>query len=221
MAATFATDGALNIAQGGLDGGGGSTCIGVASNQSGPTVAGNFTSNAVDVLAWHVGGAQNDAVAPSSVSASNTGQILNPPVSFAAGSGYTNGTYLVQSNASGGQLAGAASIEFTVAGGAITAARIVRPGSGFTSAPTFTVANGVNTLNGTGPGAGTLGTLVVSVGLLSQTYMLGAAFGANKNTQRLTAVGAVAVNAAVTPSTYLNRSGRAMVAGDSTFAVEP
>lgn len=221
MAATFATDGALNIAQGGLDTGGGSTCIGVASNQSGPTVAGNFTSAATDVKAWHIGGGNNDAVAPSSMSASNTGQVINPQVAFAAGSGYTNGTYRLQSNASGGQLAGAAEIEFTVAGGLITSVRVVRPGSGFTGAPTFTIANAVNTQTGLGPGAGVGGTFTAAVGLISQVYMLGAGFGSEKNTQRLTAVGAVAIGAAVTPSTYLNRSGRAMVAGDSTFAVEP
>lgn len=218
MPASFATDGALNSAQGGNDTGAANTGIGVGSNQSGAPVPGNNSVSSADYLAWHIGGGDNTAPA----SASNTGQVLNPPVTFAAGSGYTNGTYRVQSNASGGQLAGAGEIEFTVAGGALTAARIVRPGSGFTSAPTFTVANGVNTNgSGAGPGAGTLGTLTVAVGLLSQGYMLGAAFGANKNTQRLQAVGAVAVNAAVTPSAYLNRSGRALVAGDQTWAVEP
>lgn len=222
MPATYATDGALNVAQGGNDTGAASTGIGVASNQSGPTVQGNFTDSSVgDFLAHHMGGAPNDAVAPSSVSASNTGQVVNPPVTFAAGSGYTNGTYVVQSNASGGQGAGAASIIFTVAGGAITAASVQRPGSGFTSAPTFTVANAVNTQTGAGPGAGVGGSFTVAVGLMSQAFMLGAAFGANKNTQRLTATAPVAINAAVTPSTYLNRSGRAMVVGDSTWAVEP
>lgn len=217
MPATFQTDGAMLTAQGGNDVGGASTGIGIGSNQSGVSPPGNFTSAATDVLAWHIGGGDN--VAPAS--ASNTGQVINPFATFAAGSGYTNGTYRVQSNASGGQPAGAAEIEFTVAGGAITSARTVRPGSGFTSAPTFTVANAINTQTGAGPGAGTGGTLTVAVGLLSQIYMLGAAFGTSKNTQRLTATGAVANGAAVTPSTYLNRSGRAMVAGESTWAVEP
>jgi hypothetical protein len=222
MAATFATDGALDVAQGGNDTGAACTGIGVGSNNSGTPPPGNFTSDANDFVARHIGGAPNDAVAPSSLSASNTGQVVNPAVTVTPGSGYTNGTYRVQSNASGGQPAGAAEIEFVIAGGALTTARVVRPGSGFTGAPTFTVANAINT-NGTGagPGAGTLGALVVAVGLASQAWMLGAAFGANKNTQRLTAVGAVAIDAAVTPSTYLNRSGRAMVAGDSTWAVEP
>jgi hypothetical protein len=221
MAATFALDGALDAAQGGNSTGAASTGIGVASNQSGVTVAGNFTDSALDILAHHIGGAANDTPGFTSASASNTGQVINPPVNVTAGSGYTNGTYLVQSNASGGQLAGAASILFTVAGGAITLAEVQRPGSGFTGAPTFTVANAINTQTGAGPGAGVGGALVVAVGLMSQAYMLGAAFGVNKNTRRTTATAPVAINAAVAPSTYLNRSGRAMLTGESTWAVEP
>jgi hypothetical protein len=221
MPATFATDGAVQIAQGGLDTGGASTGIGIGSNQSGPTVGKNFTDSVADQLAWHIGGGDNTVTPGTANSASNTGQVINPPVTFAAGAGYVNGTYRVQSNASGGQLAGAAEIEIVVAAGAITSARIVRPGSGFTAAPTFTVANAVN-INGSGVAiGGGGGTLTVSVGLLSQVYMLGAAFGANKNTQRLTATAPVAIGAAVAPSAYLNRSPRAMVAGDATYAVEP
>lgn len=221
MPATFQTDGAMLTAQGGNDVGGASTGIGIGSNRSGQPVPGNFTVSATDVLAWHIGGGDNTAVAPSTVSASNTGQVINPFVAFAAGSGYTNGTYRLLSNASGGQTAGAAELEFTVAGGAITAVRTVRPGSGFTSAPTFTIGNATNTQTGAGPGAGTGGTFTAAVGLLSQIYMLGAGFGTSKNTQLLAAAGNVANGAAVTPSTYLNRSGRAMVAGDITWAVEP
>jgi hypothetical protein len=216
MPATFQTDGALYAAQGGNDVGAACSGIGVGSNQSGAPVPGNFSLSVADFLIHHIGGGD-----PATGSASNTGQVLNPPVAFAAGSGYTNGTYRVQSNASGGQPAGAAEIEIVVTAGAISSARIVRPGSGFTSAPTFTVANAVN-INGTGtPIGGSGGTLTVTVGFMSQAYMLGAAFGNAKNTQRLAAVGAVAINAAVTPSAYLNRSGRALVAGDTTWAVEP
>lgn len=216
MAATFQTDGALAARQGGNDTGAACTGIGTASNQSGVPVSGNFTVTSADFVAQHIGGG---ALATS---AGNTGNIIQEPITITAGSGYTNGTYRVQSNASGGQTAGAGEIEFTIAGGALTAARVVRPGSGFTSAPTFTVANAINT-NGTGagPGAGTLGALVVTVGLGSRANMLGAAFGTDKGTQRLQAAGAVAINAAVTPSTYLNRSGRALVAGDQTWAVAP
>lgn len=216
MAATSALDGALNAWQGGNDTGAACTGIGTASNQSGPTVGQNFTSNAADFVASHIGGG---ALATS---AGNTGNIVQEPIALTAGSGYTNGTYRVDSNASGGQPAGAAQLQFTIAGGAITAANVIRPGSGFTSAPTFTVANAINT-NGTGagPGAGTLGALVVTVGLGSRAVMLGAGFGTNKGTQRLTATASTPNGSAVGASTYLNRSGRTMAIGDSTWAVAP
>lgn len=214
MAATFQTDGSLNAWQGGNDTGAACTGIGTASNQSGLTVGQNFTDTAADFVASHIGGG---ALATS---AGNTGNIVQEPIALTAGSGYTNGTYLVQSDLSGGQPAGAAAAQFTIAGGAVTSARIVRPGAGFTSAPTFTVANGVNVLTGAGPGGGTLGALVVTVGLGSRAVMLGAAFGTNKGTRRLTAVGTVANGAAVAGG-YLNRSGRTMTIGESTWAVAP
>lgn len=216
MPATFATDGALNSWQGGNDTGAGSSGIGVASNQSGTPAPGEFTLTATDFVAPHIG---DGALATS---ASNTGNIVQEPQAITTGSGYTNGNYIVESNASGGQGAGAASLYFTVVGGAITASRVKRPGSGFTSAPTFTVANAINTDgSGSGPGGGTGGALVVTVGLDSRAVMLGAGFGVNKGTRRVQASGAVAPGAAVTPSSYLNRSGRAMVAGDQTWAVAP
>lgn len=218
--ATFATNGAFEAAQGGNPLGGASTGIGWGSNRSGQPVPGNFTVAATDLLALHIGGNVNDAVAPSTMSASNTGQVLNPALTVTAGSGYTNGTYRLQSTG-GGVPAGTGEIIFTVTGGAITSAYINRPGSGFTSNPTWTVANATNIVTGAGPGAGTLGAFVSAVGLGSQAFMLGTGFGANKNFQILQAAGPVAIDAAVTPSTYLNRSGRAMVAGDITFAVEP
>jgi hypothetical protein len=220
MTATFAKDGAFDAAQGGNATGAASSGIGIASNASGQPVRGNFTDSVADVLIHHMGGAPNDEVAPSTVSASNTGRVINPPVAFVAGAAYVNGTYRVQSTG-GGAPNGSGEIEIVVAAGAITSARIVRPGSGFAAAPTFTVANAVN-VNGSGvPIGGGGGTLTVAVGYMSQVYMLGAAFGANKNTQRLTAAGAVAIDAAVAPSAYLNRSGRALVAGDGLYAVEP
>lgn len=215
MPASFQTDGALNSFQGGNDVGAGCACIGTASNASGPIVSGDFTATAADFVAHHIG---DGALATS---ASNTGNIVQEPVAITAGSGYTNGTYKVESDASGGQPAQAASLLFTISGGAITAARVKRPGSGFTSAPTFTLANAVNTDgSGSGVGAGTLGALVVTVGLSSRAVMLGAAFGTNKGTRYLTAAGSVANGAAVSGG-YLNRSGRTMVAGDSTWAVAP
>lgn len=215
MAATFATSGALNAWQGGNDTGAASTGIGVASNRSGQPVPGNFSDTVADFVADHIG---SGTLASS---ASNTGSIVQEPVAITAGSAYTDGTYRVPSTASGGQTADAASLEFVIASGAITSARVVRPGSGFTSAPTFNLANAVNVLTGAGVGGGTLGALVVTVGTGSRAVMLGTGFGTNKGTRRLTAAGAVAIDAAVTPSTYLNRSGRALVAGDTLWAVAP
>lgn len=215
MPATFQTDGALLAFQGGNDTGAACTGIGTASNQSGPIVSGNFTATVADFVANHIGGG---ALATS---AANTGNIVQEPVAITAGSGYTNGNYVVQSDASGGQPLGTASILFTIAGGAITTATIHRPGSGFTSAPTFTVANAINRNgSGAGPGAGTLGALVVTVGLGSRANMLGAGFGTNKGTRYLTAAGTVNNGAAISGG-YLNRSGRTMAAGDSTWAVAP
>ena len=215
MTATFATSGALNSWQGGNDTGAANTGIGTASNRSGQPVPGNFTDTATDFVSQHIGGG---ALATS---ASNTGNIVQEPVAITAGSGYTDGTYNVLSNASGGQTAGAAQLQFVIASGAITSAKVLRPGSGFTSAPTFTVANATNVVDGSGPGAGSLGALVVTVGLGSRAVMLGTGFGTNKGTRRVTATGAVAVDAAVSPSTYLNRSGRALVTGDTLWAVAP
>lgn len=221
MPATFATSGALDAAQGGNDTGAASTGIAVGANASGPTVGRNFTDDAAnDFLAHHIGGGPNDAVAPSTMSASNTGQVLQVPVTVTAGSGYTNGTYRITSTG-GGVPDGRGEIEFVIAGGALTSARVIRPGSGFTGNPTWTLANARNVADGTGPGAGTLGALLTSVGLMSQAFALGTGYGTNKNTRRVTATGAVAIGAAVAPSTYINRSPRALVAGDSLWAVEP
>ena len=218
--ATFSKDGAFEAAQGGNPLGGASTGIGWGSNRSGQPVPGNFTVAATDLLARHIGDGAIDAVAPSTMSASNTGRVLDSTPTVTAGSGYTNGTYRLASTG-GGAAAGAGEVTFTVAGGALVSAFISRAGSGFTSNPTWTIANAVNVATGAGPGAGTLGAILTSVGFGSQAYMLGAAFGNQKNFQILQAAGPVAIDAAVTPSTYLNRSGRAMVAGDITVAVEP
>lgn len=215
MPASFQTDGALNSFQGGNDTGAGCACIGTASNVSGPIVAGDFTATAADFVAHHIG---DGALATS---ASNTGNIVQQPVTITPGATYTNGSFFVESDASGGQGAGAASLLFTIAGGVITAASVKRAGSGFTSAPTFTLAN-ARTTDGTGGtvGAGTGGALVVTVGLASRAAMLGAAFGTNKGTRYLTAAGTVANGAAISGG-YLNRSGRTMVIGDSAWAVAP
>lgn len=214
MAASFATSGALNSWQGGNDTGAASTGIGTGSNNSGVPPTGNFTATVADFVAQHIGGGL------LATSASNTGSIVQEPVAITAGADYTDGTYAVDSDESGGQGAGAARLEFTVTDGEIVSARVMRPGSGFTSAPDFDLANAVNVATGAGVGAGTGGALVVTVGSGSRAVILGTGFGTNKGTRRLVAAGTVADGAAVSGG-YLNRSGRAMAAGDSTWAVAP
>jgi hypothetical protein len=66
------------------------------------------------------------------------------------GTGGTNGTVTI--NATGGGGTGA-QISVTTAGGIITAVSVVNPGSGYTSAPTFTIAAG------TGVVAATIGSI--------------------------------------------------------------
>ena len=147
MPFSYATDGAIAARQGGNDICGASTGIGLGANRSGVD-PGNFSVSTADAVAAHIGGGALTA------SDSNTGDIIQEPLTITAGSGYTNGTYRIQSNSSGGRPAGTGEIEITISGGAVTAARVVRPGNGFTSAPTFTVANAVNVDTGAGPGAG-------------------------------------------------------------------
>jgi hypothetical protein len=168
------------------------------------------------VLPW-IGAGPNSG---GTNSASNQGSVVLEPTTFVAGSGYTDGRYRVQS-AGGGQPNGTASVEFLVTGGAIVWARVHRPGGGFTSAPTFTVANAVEFSTGAGPGAGTLGTITVTVGNAGAKPTSMITPNANKPFRRVVAVGAVADGAAVTPGTYLNKSGRALVAGDEVWAVAP
>lgn len=182
--------------------GGLSTGIGIGARQSGPVTA-NQSATAVDLLPTRIGGGTLAA------SASNLGDLVNG-LTVVGGSGYTNGVYLIES-AGGGQPAGAAQIQVTVVGGVITGADVTRAGAGFTSAPTFSVA---------GLGAGTLGSITATVGREGDLDALGTGFGTNKGTRYLVAAGAVAIDAAVSGG-YLNRSGRAMVAGEGTWAVAP
>jgi peptidyl-tRNA hydrolase len=58
-------------------------------------------------------------------------------------------------------------------------------------------------------------------GATQAVVALGTGYGASKGTRFRVATGAVANGAAVAPSTYLNRSGRAMVAGEGVWAVAP
>lgn len=70
-----------------------------------------------------------------------------------AGTGQTNGTYTINGVGGGGT---GAQASITIAGGVITAVSILNPGSGYTSAPTFTVAEG-----------GTPGTLTATIGSIA------------------------------------------------------
>jgi hypothetical protein len=73
---------------------------------------------------------------------------VNSVVIATAGSGQTPGTYSATAST------GAATISYTIgAGGTLTAVSITNPGSGYTAAPTFTIAAG-----------GTPGTVTASVG---------------------------------------------------------
>jgi len=129
---------------------------------------------------------------------------------FAAGSSYTNGVYLLES-AGGGRGAGAAQVQVTVAAGAITAVDVTRAGDSFTSVPTFSTAS---------IPAGTGGTVTAFINREGELDALGAGFGVTKGTRYLVAAGAVANNAAISGG-YLNRSGRAMAAGEGAWAVAP
>ncbi len=207
--ATSASNGAFAALQAGM--GGASTGIGIGSNESGPVASRDWTSSdTADVIASAIG---SGATASS---ASNLGNMVQEPMTFTAGSGYTNGTYTVDSTG-GGAANGMAAVQVVVAGGAITSVTVVRPGSGFTSAPTFPV---------TGLGAGTLGVIgPATIGLGSRLVALNTSPAIvqadNKGLRELTADGAVAINAAITPGTYLNRSGRAMVLNDAAWGTAP
>lgn len=188
--------------------GGLSTGIGVAANSSGAspfTSASPFGDSAADFEPARIGGGS------TATSASNLGSVVNG-VSFVAGTGYTNGTYDIDSDASGGRGAGEARVRVTVTGGAITSAIVTRCGQQFTSAPTFTL---------TALGAGTGGSVTATIGTNGRANALGAAYGGNKGVRYVTANAAAAVGAAVPPSTYLNRSPRAMAIGDKAWCVAP
>jgi len=206
--ATSASTGSFDPQIPGLPLGGCSSGIGLGPLVSGPDPYNNFTvDSANDYALQFVGG-------------NVLGSIVVEPTTFVAGSGYTpDGPYEIQSTG-GGAPNGAASIVITVTGGAITWARVKRPGSGFSSAPTFTVANAVNMLTGVAISGGSGGTVTAVIGTSAKpTSMITPS--ANKPFRRVVAAGAVANGAAVTPGTYLNQSGRALVAGDEVWAVAP
>ncbi len=78
----------------------------------------------------YVGTAEN-------ASASNQ-QVTNVSI-VTAGSGQTNGTYTIPSSGGGGT---GATVQIVISGGIITNATVLTGGSGYTSVPTFTVAEG-------------------------------------------------------------------------------
>ncbi len=87
---------------------------------------------------------------------------------------------------------------------------MLNPGR-YLTAPTVNLAS-------LGGGAG--GALPLTTPADGIVNPLGAAYGVGKGMRYLVAAGAVAINAAVSGG-YLNRSTRAMVAGDATWAVAP
>lgn len=218
MAATFTISGALADSSvegrgkgvaGSWAGGEGAmaTGIGIGSISSG-AAQNNFTATAADALPIRIGGGVKSS-AGSSNSDSNLGNVINSRT-FVAGSGYTDGVFLART--AGGGAVGAGEVQITVAGGAITAVDITDEGSSFTSVPTVTLPAGM--------GAGTGGSVTLTTGPHGRAVMLGTGYGTNKGTRYLVAAGAVANNAAVSGG-YLNRSGRAMVAGEGVWAVAP
>lgn len=77
----------------------------------------------------------------------SSGQGVASVVIAGAGSGQTNGVYVVTANT------GTATIQVTVAGAAVTAVKILNPGGPYYTVPTFTVAAG-----------GTPGTVTATLG---------------------------------------------------------
>lgn len=82
----------------------------------------------------------------------SAGQGVDGVVIATAGTGQTNGTFTATANT------GTATISYTIAGGLLTAARVLNPGGPYTAAPTFTIAQG-----------GTPGTVTAFVGQINGT----------------------------------------------------
>lgn len=202
---TFAKDSALDDQTPGQGKGGVSTGIGVGNIQSGkygfgtPTVVGQgsyqFPASTVDFASARIGGSQGVVSA-----------------TFVAGSGYTDGVYIIEPTPGTGGLlgkAGGAKFQVTVSGGLITAVVVLNAGGGYTSAPTVPV-----TALGAGTGASITPTIGTAINKLRNTA------ADNKGGRYLQATAAVAIGAAVSGG-YINRSNRAMVTGDWTWAVAP
>jgi hypothetical protein len=217
MSAATGQAGAFDPQMPGFPSGGASTGIGVSCLGSGPDTNNFSVDQTNDVVLSVIGGGPNTA--PYSLQ--NLGSFVQEPTTGTPGSGYTpDGRYRVLS-AGGGQGAGAAEIELLVVGGAVTWARVVRPGSGFTSAPTFDVSTAKNFDTGATIAGGTGCTVVVTIGNAGTKPTSVGTPGNNKPFRRVLVTAPVAIGAAATPSTYLNLSGRAMLAGEEVYAVAP
>lgn len=197
MPGTYATNGAICDANSGQAGGALSTGIGVGANNSGTPLTQSAT--AADFAAARIG-------APTGQNALLVGTITG-------GTGYTNGTYVL-THANGGLTGGTGDLNgevtVTVAGGIITSA-VVTKGGRYLTTPSVVIAS---------MGGGASGVIPLTTPADGEVDALGSTYGTGKGMRYLVAAGAVAVGAAVSGG-YLNRSPRAMVAGDATWAVAP
>ncbi len=194
---SYAKDGAILDANESQQAGGLSTGIGVSPVNSGFPLQQSAT--AADFAAARIG--------------SPTGQNGILVGTVVGGTGYTNGVYTL--NAANGGLTGGTgdlngALQVTVAGGIITSVVTLNAGR-YLTAPAVSLA---------ALGAGSGGAIPLTVPADGVVNVLGAAYGTGKGTRYLVAAGAVAINAAVSGG-YLNRSTRAMVAGDAVWAVAP
>jgi hypothetical protein len=76
----------------------------------------------------------------------STSSGVNSIVITTPGTGGTNGTVTIGSTGGGGT---GATISVTTAGGIITSVRLLSPGTGYTSVPTFTIAAGTGVVTAT------------------------------------------------------------------------
>jgi hypothetical protein len=198
MPATYTTSGAIaditpSQATGAL-----STGIGVSALTSGPNRI--QTPTLSDFVADRIGGA--------------VGNGLGFPT-FVAGSGYTNGTYVL--NAANGGLTGgggdSGELTVTVVGGAITQPVVTGGGRNYATVPVAVL---------TSLGAGVGGSITNALVADGRVVALGVGYGANKGQRYLMTTGPIGNNLAIPGGGgYINRSGRALATGDFVWAVAP
>jgi len=216
MPATYQTDGAQDCHQPGNDTGAACTGIGFGGNYSGQPVPGNFSIQTSPLPGACIGMGSN-------ASSNDSLATMVIDVTFTAGSGYNNGVFNVESDASGGAPAKISMAQFTVTGGAIAAAKVIRAGNDFTGTPTFTLANAylANGQSG-GVGSGTGGALTAVTGSSPESFALGAAYGSGKSLMMQQAAATIAQGATGTGlNPYYNRSPRTANSGDFVASVSP